>query len=62
TAFKMYLGVVPVTKDWADSNKEFSLVLPDNPLEDFVELPENEKTLFYSNVLPGIIRGGLQAV
>eukprot|EP01134_Creolimax_fragrantissima_P007242 CFRG7242T1 len=61
TAFSMYLGVTPTTKDWSQDGKEFSLVLNDNPLDEFVELPETEKTLFYSNVLPGIIRGGLKA-
>ena len=31
----------------------------DNPLNDFVELPENMKSLNYSNILIGVIKGAL---
>lgn len=37
-------------------------VLTDNPLADFVELPDEYRSLRYSNVLPGVIRGALEMV
>jgi hypothetical protein len=37
-------------------------VLTDNPLADFVELPDEYRALRYSNLLPGVIRGGLEMV
>lgn len=58
--FKMYLGVnCDVT---IYSEKEFGLVFTENPLNDFVELPEKYFGLWYSNLIPGIICGGLEAV
>ena len=37
-------------------------VLEDNPLVDFVELPENCNDLKFCNVLCGVIRGALEMV
>lgn len=37
-------------------------VLEDNPLTDFVELPEGCSKLKYCNVLCGVIRGALEMV
>jgi len=37
-------------------------VMTDNPLADFVELPDEYKPLCYSNLLPGVIRGALEMV
>ena len=37
-------------------------ILEDNPLTDFVELPEQLQGLRYSNVLCGVIRGALEMV
>ncbi|WFD42856.1 hypothetical protein MPSI1_001506 [Malassezia psittaci] len=44
--------------------KEFSLLLPENPLAEFVELPAEalQGGLQYSNVLAGVIRGALEMV
>ena len=41
---------------------EFIINFQDNPLNDFVELPENLKGLNYSNILCGVIRGCLEIV
>ena len=58
--FKMFLGVTAevagVTKD------EFSLQFADNPLAEFVELPEQYTSLAYSNMLCGVLRGALEQV
>lgn len=37
-------------------------ILEDNPLTDFVELPEGCQNLVYCNVLCGVIRGALEQV
>jgi trafficking protein particle complex subunit 3 len=42
----------------------FTLTLDDNPLAEFVELPEDalEGGLWFSNVLCGVLRGALEMV
>lgn len=41
---------------------EFSLILENNPLTEFVDLPPEHPKLLYSNVLVGAIRGALHNV
>ena len=60
--FKMFLGVTPVVTNWSGDGKECSIILDDNPLAEFVDLPENHKGLFYSNIIAGVLRGGLEMV
>jgi len=60
--FKMFLGVTAQVVGFDAEKKEFSLVLEDNPLIDFVELPDDCKGLNYCNVLCGVIRGALEMV
>jgi len=61
--FKMFLGVTATVANWEPKKNEFSLILEDNPLIEFVELPENiSQTLHYSNILCGVIRGALEMV
>ncbi|KAJ3201089.1 transport protein particle 22 kDa subunit [Entophlyctis luteolus] len=63
TGFKMFLGISPLVGNWSSDNKEFSLVLTENPLAEFVELPDDARDqLWYSNVLCGILRGALEMV
>ena len=57
----MFLGVQAEIIAYED-NKAFSLVLPDNPLADFVVLPPQYHKLWYSNVLCGTIRGALEMI
>ncbi|XP_008329653.1 trafficking protein particle complex subunit 3 [Cynoglossus semilaevis] len=61
-AFKMYLGTTPSVTNWSPAGDEFSLILENNPLVDFVELPDNHNTLIYSNLLCGVLRGALEMV
>lgn len=43
--------------------REFSLKLDENPLAEYVELPEYFlHTIWYSNILCGIIRGALEMI
>lgn len=46
----------------AISRRPLIQVLEDNPLTDFVELPEQLSRLSYSNLLCGVIRGALEMV
>lgn len=58
----MYLGITPTVTNWSPAGDEFSLILENNPLVDFVELPDNHSTLIYSNLLCGVLRGALEMV
>jgi len=60
--FKMFLGVTASVSNWDADGTECSLILEDNPLVDFVELPETCQGLYYCNVLCGVIRGALEMV
>jgi hypothetical protein len=61
-AFKMFLGIIPVVTNWSPAGDEFSLLIENNPLIDFVELPEGHSQLNYSNILCGALRGALEMV
>jgi hypothetical protein len=61
----MFLGVKCEVSNFItekDKGCSFTLVMPDNPLNDYVELPENMSALNYSNMICGIIRGALSTV
>lgn len=63
--FKIFLNITPTVTNWTADNKQFSLVFEENPLADFVELPDDGKAqdeLWYSNILCGILRGALEMV
>ena len=60
--FKMFLGVSPSVGNWNGDESEFSLVMDENPLADFVDLPKEYSNLFFSNILCGVIRGSLEMV
>eukprot|EP00903_Cladosiphon_okamuranus_P015509 g14319.t1 len=61
-AFKMFLGVTADVASWNADGTAFSLLLYDNPLIEFVELPPQYSGLLYSNLLCGVIRGALEMV
>jgi len=61
-AFRMFLGINPTVTNWSPAWDEFSLIIENNPLADFVELPENHSNLKYSNMLCGVLRGALEMV
>jgi hypothetical protein len=60
--FKMFLGVTATVTNWDAECTSCSFVLEDNPLVDFVELPDTCQGLQYCNVLSGVIRGALEMV
>ncbi|ESN93863.1 hypothetical protein HELRODRAFT_88048 [Helobdella robusta] len=61
-AFKMFLGITPVVTNWSSTGDEFSLLIENNPLTEFVELPDNHSQLNYSNIICGAMRGALEMV
>lgn len=58
--FKMYLGVSAEVRMISDEDREFSLLLPETGLTDYVEIPDCYRDLKYLNILTGIIKGGLE--
>lgn len=60
--FKMFLGVTASVTNWDAEGTCCSLVLEDNPLVDFVELPDTCQGLYYCNILSGVVRGALEMV
>lgn len=63
--FKMFLNITPMVTNWTADNKSFSLLFDENPLSDFVELPDDGKAqdeLWFSNILCGVLRGALEMV
>lgn len=75
--FKSFLNITPVVTHVAPASRpnnlqqqgtvagsSFVLTLEENPLAEFVELPEEalEGGLWFSNVLCGVIRGALEMV
>ena len=61
----MFLNITPNVTNWTPDNKQFSLVFEENPLADFVELPDDGKAqneLWYSNIFCGVLRGALEMV
>ncbi|KAH8873039.1 Trafficking protein particle complex subunit 3 [Schistosoma japonicum] len=60
--FKLFLGITPTICKFSSAGDEFSLVLENNPLTEFVDLPNEHQNLLYSNVLAGAIRGALYNV
>jgi len=56
----MYLGVTCDVLVY--SEKEYGIVFTENPLNDYVELPEKYQGLWYSNLMCGVIKGALESV
>ena len=44
------------------SDNEYGLIFTENPLNDYVELPDKYKDMWYSNIICGIIKGSLESV
>ena len=62
-AFRQFLGVYADVVGWDQQAKSCRLVVKENPFADFVVLPKQYKgSLWYSNIICGIIRGSLDAI
>ena len=63
--FKIFLNITPTITNWTSDSKQFSLLFDENPLADFVELPDDGRAqdeLWFSNILCGVLRGALEMV
>lgn len=63
--FKIFLNITPTITNWTTDSKQFSLIFEENPLADFVELPDDGRAqdeLWYSNIFCGVLRGALEMV
>ena len=60
--FKLFLNVQPTVTGWNPKSDEFSLLFDNNPLGEFVELPDQCSDLVYANLICGAIRGALEMV
>lgn len=62
-AFKIFLNITPLIDNWNSNKDTFSLILVENPLAEFVELPQDaRKQLWYSNIICGVLKGALEMV
>lgn len=61
-AFKMFLGITVEVSNWSADSNAFSLILTDNPMVEFVELPVQYQELQYCHLLCGVIMGALEMV
>lgn len=63
--FKIFMNVTPQVSGWEKDGHSFVLGFEENPLADFVELPDDGRAqdeLWYSNLLCGVLRGALEMV
>jgi len=68
--FKMFLGVSCEVTNFSSDGKAFSLIMYENPLTTFVELPTPStdgygpdlSKIKYSNIYCGVVRGALESV
>ncbi|UKK00234.2 Bet3 transport protein [Theileria orientalis] len=58
--FKMFLGISANVVDVDPENNIYNISFQENPLDQFVELPETLKDLNYSNIFCGVIIGALE--
>uniref|UniRef100_A0A915NZ42 Trafficking protein particle complex subunit n=1 Tax=Meloidogyne floridensis TaxID=298350 RepID=A0A915NZ42_9BILA len=56
------IGVIAQSNQIGNAGDEFSLIIDQNPLTEFVEKPVEFKDLCYSQVICGCIRGALEAM
>lgn len=62
SGFVVYFGVQPQIANWSEDGCEFSVILNDNPLADFVEVPAEHKGLLFSSLVAGALKGALETV
>ncbi|KAI3778469.1 hypothetical protein L2E82_07800 [Cichorium intybus] len=60
STFLESLWVTASVTNWDQEGTCCSLILEDNPLVDFVELPDTYQGLYYCNILSGFVKGALE--
>lgn len=59
----MFLGFTATVINYDQKKQSFTLVLEENPLLEFVELPNHLRDkLLYNNIICGVLRGALEMV
>jgi hypothetical protein len=62
-AFRVFLNIPAEVEKWDETTKTCFLVIRENPFAEFVILPQScQNTLWYSNLLCGMIKGALQTI
>ena len=62
-AFKMFLNITADVEKYDETTKSCYLVFRENPFAEYVILPSSiEKSLWYSNIICGMIRGALEMI
>lgn len=59
--FKMFLGI-DSKMNYSKDGETFSILFNENPLDNYVSIPEKLKGINYSQVICGVIRGALESV
>ncbi|ORM39824.1 Trafficking protein particle complex subunit 3 [Babesia sp. Xinjiang] len=57
---KMFLGITGEVIVVDEANNRYNISFQENPLDQFVEIPENLAGLAYSNIICGVIIGALE--
>ena len=57
----MFLGIEG-RMTYSKEEKSFSIMFNENPLDNFVSIPEKLQGVNYSQIICGVIRGALEAV
>ncbi|KAK1442171.1 trafficking protein particle complex subunit 3 like protein [Babesia gibsoni] len=57
---KMFLGINADVVAVPEEKDHYHILFKDNPLDQFVELPDNLSGLNYSNIICGVIQGALE--
>lgn len=69
--FKVFMNISPRVEKWQQQEEgkaagsSFHLVFEENPLADFVELPDDgraQEELWFTNIFCGVLRGALEMV
>eukprot|EP01029_Cantina_marsupialis_P029326 TRINITY_DN780113_c0_g1_i1.p1 TRINITY_DN780113_c0_g1~~TRINITY_DN780113_c0_g1_i1.p1 ORF type:complete len:189 (-),score=45.45 TRINITY_DN780113_c0_g1_i1:75-641(-) len=60
--FRMFLGISGQSTNWNVDCTSCTIVVKDNPLDEFVELPKEYDDLWFSNLLCGVIKGALEMI
>lgn len=59
---KLFLNVSATVSGWNPEGTSCSIVIQENPLTDFVQLPNDLESLQYNNIICGVIEGALDMI
>ena len=59
---KIFLNASGSISEWSPEGTACTIVIQGNPLEDFVQLPDELQSLRYNNIICGVIEGALEMI